>query len=89
LSGFQAIRFAQHRFEPLIYMKNDLVDVRPAPLIDGEKDFVLDLWTYQEEHKDFFKDKELYLLRNSSRFSQPDTYQLSINVTINDWGSLK
>ncbi len=36
-------------------------------LNDGERDFVLDLRTFYDENKDFFKDRELYLLRNMSK----------------------
>ena len=69
LTGFHAIHFANSLYEPLIYLKNDLVEVKPVPLNDGERDFVLDLRSYHQEHKEFFADKELYLLRNLSRGS--------------------
>jgi hypothetical protein len=69
LTGFHAIVFGQHLYEPLIYLKNDLVDVRPVPLNDGERDFVLDLRSYHADQRELFKDKELYLLRNLSRGS--------------------
>ncbi len=65
--GITSIMFGQHLYQPLIYVNNNLVEVKPVPLNDGEKDFVIDLQKYCEERKDFFQDKELYLLRNMTR----------------------
>ncbi|MFH0937909.1 MAG: DEAD/DEAH box helicase family protein [Planctomycetota bacterium] len=62
-----SIMFGQHLYQPLVYVNNDLVEVKPVPLNDGEKDFVLDLQKFCAESKDFFKGKELYLLRNMTR----------------------
>jgi hypothetical protein len=65
--GITSIMFGQHLYQPLVYANNNLVEVKPVPLNDGEKDFVLDLQKYCAESKDFFKGKELYLLRNMTR----------------------
>lgn len=65
--GITSIMFGQHLYQPLVYVNNDLVEVKPVPLNDGEKDFVLDLQKFCAERKDFFKGKELYLLRNMTR----------------------
>ncbi len=65
--GITSIMFGQHLYQPLVYVNNDLVEVKPVPLNDGEKDFVLDLQKYCTKSKDFFKGKELYLLRNMTR----------------------
>jgi hypothetical protein len=64
---FRSICFGQHLFQPLIYLKDNLVDVRPVVLNEGERDFVLDLQKYYEADRAFFAGKELYLLRNLSR----------------------
>ena len=44
-----------------------LIEVRPVHLNEGERDFVLDLREYYEQHPAFFAGRELYLLRNMSR----------------------
>jgi len=65
--GLHPIFFGQHLYQPLIYVNSDLIEVRPVPLNEGEKDFVLDLQEFCTQNKGFFKSKELYLLRNMSR----------------------
>ena len=65
--GLSTIMFGRHLYQPLIYVNNDLVEVKPVSLNDGERDFVLDLQTFCTGNKDFFAGKELYLLRNMSR----------------------
>lgn len=68
--SLHAIAFGRHLYEPLIYVGNELIEVKPVVLEnEGERDFVLDLQKYcdSENGKEFLKDKELYLLRNLSR----------------------
>jgi hypothetical protein len=65
--GLHPIFFGQHLYQPLIYVNNDLIEVKPVSLNDGERDFVLDLQTFCTKNKDFFSGKELYLLRNMTR----------------------
>jgi len=65
--NLHSIAFARHLYEPLLFIQGDLVEVRPVALNPGERDFVLDLRKYHEEHADFFAGRELYLLRNRSR----------------------
>ena len=68
--SLHAIAFGRHLYEPLIYVGNDLIEVKPVVLEnEGERDFVLDLQKYCEsdQGKDFLQGKELYLLRNMSR----------------------
>lgn len=68
--SLHAIAFGRHLYEPLIYVGNDLIEVKPVVLEnEGERDFVLDLQKFCESSKgkDFLKGKELYLLRNLSR----------------------
>ncbi|GIW56285.1 MAG: type III restriction endonuclease subunit R [Nitrospiraceae bacterium] len=66
--SLHAIAFGRHLYEPLIYVGNDLIEVKPVVLEnEGERDFVLDLQTFCEAKKESLKGKELYLLRNMSR----------------------
>ena len=64
----EAFAFNQHLYQPLIYVNNiELIEVKPVSLNEGERDFVLDLRKFYEENTGFFKEKELYLLRNMTR----------------------
>ena len=66
--SLHAIAFGRHLYEPLIYVGNDIIEVKPVVLEnEGERDFVLDLQAFCEAKKEFLEDKELYLLRNMSR----------------------
>jgi len=65
--GFLAIMFERHLYQPLIFASNNLIEVKPVALNEGERDFVQDLKAFYEKNKDFFHGKELYLLRNMSR----------------------
>ncbi len=66
--SLHAIAFGRHLYEPLIYVGNDLIEVKPVVLEnEGERDFVLDLQAFCEAKKGFLKGRELYLLRNMSR----------------------
>jgi len=62
-----AIAFEQHLYYPLLHIKYDGVEVTPVALNEGEQSFVVDLRTYFEKQPDFFRGRELYLLRNQSR----------------------
>lgn len=65
--GLKAIWFGKHLYEPLLYLDSSLVEIRPAPLNEGERHFVEDLKAFHDGNTEFFKAKELYLLRNLSR----------------------
>jgi len=65
--GMHPLFFDRHLYQPLLYVNSNVVEVKPVSLNDGEKDFVLDLQKFCSDRRDFFKDKELYLLRNMSR----------------------
>lgn len=67
MANLHAIFFSQHLYEPLIYLNSGLVEVRPVHLNEGERDFVIDLRRFYEANQEFFKTKELYLMRNMSR----------------------
>ena len=65
--GMHAIQFSQHLYQPLLYFERDSVDVSPIPLNRGERKFVEDLESFYYENRKFFRNKELYMIRNRSR----------------------
>ncbi len=65
--GIHPLLFGQHLYQPLIYVNSELVDVKPVPLNEGEREFVLDLQDFCTTKRSFFKGRELYLLRNMTR----------------------
>jgi hypothetical protein len=75
-NDFQAMYFAQHLYQPLLYINGDAfkiegvekaIKIAPVPLNKGERDFVADVKLFYEKNADFFSDKSLYLLRNKSK----------------------
>ena len=65
--GMKAISFANHLYQPLLCMDKKVVEISPAPLNKGERVFVEDLMRFHGGHPEFFRKRELYLLRNLSR----------------------
>lgn len=65
--GLKAIWFGRHLYQPLLYVDRSVVEISPAPLNKGERVFVEDLKSFYEANTLFFKDKDLYLLRNLSK----------------------
>ncbi len=65
--GMKAIWFGKHLYQPLLYLDTNIVEISPAPLNKGERQFVEDLKAFHDGHPEFFKTKELYLLRNLSK----------------------
>ena len=65
--GMKAIWFGSHLYQPLLCIDTQFVEISPAPLNKGERQFVEDLKAFHDGHADFFKTRELYLLRNLSR----------------------
>ena len=67
--NFKIFNDSRHLYEPLIYLgeKVDYIKVKPVALNEGEKHFVESLSQYAQQHGNFFRDKEMYLLRNQSR----------------------
>ena len=63
----KAIWFAKHLYQPLLYLDTNIVEISPAPLNKGERQFVEDLKAFHDGNADFFKTRELYLLRNLSK----------------------
>lgn len=70
-SNFVAFINDKHLYKPLLYLNTDsyknMVSVSPVPLDESEKEFTDDLITHFNSHKEDFKDKQLFLLRNQSR----------------------
>jgi hypothetical protein len=68
IGNLTAYWFGNHLYQPLLHLsKSQLIEVSPVTLNDGERDFVLDLKKFYDGTPDFFKDRELYLLRNVSK----------------------
>ena len=65
--GMKAVWFLNHLYEPLLCLDTKVVEISPLPLNKGERQFVEDLKAFHDGHPDFFKGRELYLLRNLSR----------------------
>lgn len=65
--GMKAVWFGKHLYQPLLYLDSNVVEISPAPLNKGEWRFVEDLKSFYEANTDFFRDRELYLLRNLSK----------------------
>ena len=65
--GLKAVWFASHLYQPLLYLDTKIVEISPAPLNKGERQFVEDLKAFHDGHSEFFENRELYLLRNLSR----------------------
>jgi len=69
IGNLSAYWFGNHLYQPLLHLsKSQLIEVSPVSLNDGERDFVLDLKKFHDEQKEgFFKERELFLLRNVSK----------------------
>ena len=66
--GVQAQLWNPHLYAPLIHISgNAMVELSPVELNDGEWQFVNDLKKFHQTQTEFFKGKELYVLRNRSR----------------------
>jgi hypothetical protein len=66
-NGIKAIWFARHLYEPLLSLDPKVVEIAPVPLNPGERRFVEDLKAFHDASPDFFKGRQLYLLRNLSK----------------------
>jgi hypothetical protein len=65
--GIKSIWFGKHLYQPLLYLQDKVVEITPVPLNKGERQFVEDLKAFHDNDGGFFKNKELYLLRNLSK----------------------
>lgn len=70
-SNFVAFDNAKHLYKPLLYLNTEsyknIISVSPIPLDESEREFTDDLITHFNSHKENFKNKQLFLLRNQSR----------------------
>lgn len=70
-NDFEALYANLHLYQPLIYIDKgryeEVIKVQPVPLNKGERDLVEDLKQFFDTKTEFFKDKQLYLLRNMSK----------------------
>ena len=66
---FKVLFDSRHLYQPLIYIGKevDYIKIKPVALNEGERIFVEGLENYVKKQTGFFKDKEVYLLRNQSR----------------------
>jgi hypothetical protein len=63
-----ALKLENHLYLPLISLENkDLIKISPVELNSGERKFVEDLYKHLETERDYFADKEVFLLRNQPR----------------------
>ena len=67
LQGMKAEWFGNHLYRPLLYLDSTIVEISPAPLNKGERQFVEDLKAFHDGNSGYFKTRELYLLRNLSK----------------------
>jgi|GEM_PF-24894 len=67
LGILEPLIFSKHLYKPLIVLNSETIKVSPVALNPSESLFVNDLKLYYQSKKEFFKDKELFLLRNLSR----------------------
>ena len=51
----------------MLYLDQNVVEVSPVALNKGERTLIEDVKEFHDSAKDFFADKELYLLRNLSK----------------------
>lgn len=65
--GMKAVWFGKHLYQPLLYLDSNIVEISPAPLNKGERQFVEDLKAFHDGKAEPFKPRELYLLRNLSK----------------------
>lgn len=65
--NIKAIWFGSHLFQPLLYLEQKVVEISPVALNKGEWTFIKDLKSFHGKAGGFFKDKQLYLLRNLSK----------------------
>ncbi|MCG7344776.1 DEAD/DEAH box helicase family protein [Sporosarcina sp. ACRSL] len=66
---FKSFSYGQHLYEPLLSFDGNSTSIRIKPVALNEEEylFLKDLKIFYEKNKGFFKDKELYVLRNQSR----------------------
>jgi len=66
---FKAFTFDKHLYNPLIFKDKGVtaLQIKPIELNDGEKDFVKDLDEYLKRNSTKYENTEIFLLRNQSK----------------------
>ena len=67
MPGLKAINMGTHLYQPLLHLESNVVAISPAPLNKGEWRFVQDMMDFANRNPDYFKHRQVYLLRNLSR----------------------
>ncbi len=68
VKDFPNIHFDRHLYQPLLMTDmQERIESSPPGLNEGEAQFVRDLRTYLQSHKEVLADKEVFLLRNLTR----------------------
>jgi hypothetical protein len=65
--GMKAIWFGEHLYQPLLYLDSNVIEISPAPLNKGERQFVEDIKAFHGGSAGYFKTREMYVLRNLSK----------------------
>ena len=65
----KVFNFNQHLYNPLIYTNKGMttLSIKPVELNNGEKDFIKDLDSYLKRNSSKYENIEIYLLRNQSK----------------------
>ncbi|MDR3585278.1 MAG: DEAD/DEAH box helicase family protein [Desulfosporosinus sp.] len=68
-NDLEATAFASSLYSPMLYLaKNNVaITISPVALNESENKFIQDLRDYSKKNKDYFNDKELYIIRNKSK----------------------
>lgn len=67
-AALQSLSWNRHLYVPLFHIGGGaVIEIKPVALNTSEWTFLQDLKAWHNQHADFFKTKELYLLRNRSR----------------------
>ncbi|QAS52319.1 DEAD/DEAH box helicase family protein [Halobacillus litoralis] len=69
VQGLEWIELKESLFNPLFYTAKDITDIKfvPTSLVESEWQFLKYYQTYKLKHEQFFKHREIYLIRNASR----------------------
>jgi hypothetical protein len=67
MPGLKAINMGHHLYQPLLHLESNVIAISPTPLNKGEWRFVQDMLDFANRNPDYFKYRQVYLLRNLSR----------------------
>lgn len=68
-NDLETTAFTSSLYNPVLYLaKNNVeINISPVALNESENKFIQDLRDYTKKNKDYFHDKELYIIRNKSK----------------------